>query len=150
VRLSPKSIFLGLVALGLPFAVTVGWQFAGPTPGPAPISAPVGAGGIGAAPTRATAPTPLKVVDWSSPADETDTGSAAPSAPPSTDTAGEPSVPPPAASTAPRALLPSLTFPPVPTPTDIASPPPRPSATPSSSAAPESPGLPAARLVRRP
>jgi hypothetical protein len=50
VRLSPKSIFLGIVALGLPLSVITGWALATPAPVSAP--APGGAGGIGSAPAR--------------------------------------------------------------------------------------------------
>jgi hypothetical protein len=149
VRFSPKSVFLSLVALGLPFAVTVGWQFAGPRPAPAPISAPPGAGGIGAAPTHAAVPGPVTAVDWSSaPPKSVTATSIVPDTPPpsvAVSIAAQPS-----ARTATRPALPGLTLPPVPTPIEMTSPPASPSATPPSSAAPEPSGLDAAGLVRRP
>jgi hypothetical protein len=149
VRLSPKPVFLGLVALGLPFAVTVGWQLAGPQRPPAPISAPPGAGGIGAAPTHAAVSGPVTAVDWSSAAPKSVAAtSAGPGAPPPSVAVPRPV--PPSARTATRQTLPALTLPPVPTPIEITSPPPSPSATPPSSAAPEPSGLDAARLMRRP
>jgi hypothetical protein len=149
VRLSPKPVFLGLVALGLPFAVTIGWQFASPPPAPAPISAPPGAGGIGAAPTHAAVAGPVTAVDWSSAAPKPVTATpAGPGTPPPS--VAVPILVQPSARTATRPTLPALTLPPVPTPIEITSPPASPSATPPSSAAPEQSGLDAARLVRRP
>jgi hypothetical protein len=149
VRLSPKPVFLGLVALGLPFAVTVGWQFASPAPAPAPISAPPGSGGIGAAPKHAAASGPVTPVDWSPAAPKPVAATAVSSGTPPPSVA-VPSPTQPSAGAATRPARPALTLPPVPTPIDITSPPPSPSATPSSSAAPEPSGLDAARLVRRP
>jgi len=149
VRLSPKSVFLSLVALGLPFAVTVGWQFASTPPAPAPISAPAGAGGIGAAPTHAVVSEPVTPVNWSPAARESvaATSAAPPGTPPPSVAVS--STAQPSARTAPRPRLPVLTLPPVPTPIDFTSPPPSPSATPSASGVPEPSGLDAARLVRR-
>ena len=49
-RLSPKSIFFGLVSLGLPIAVTVGWILGEPATSQTSAAAtPGGAGGIGGA-----------------------------------------------------------------------------------------------------
>lgn len=47
-QLSPKSIFIGLVAFGLPIAVAVGWTLADPRQ-PSAASPGGGTGGIGAA-----------------------------------------------------------------------------------------------------
>ncbi|MEU8615323.1 hypothetical protein AB0C29_45810, partial [Actinoplanes sp. NPDC048791] len=56
------------MALGLPFAVTVGWTLGTPSPAPPPVSAPGGAGGIGAAPPpKPTTATTSPVLDWSPP-----------------------------------------------------------------------------------
>ncbi len=58
VRLSPKSLFLGIVAFGLPIAVTAGWTLGGePVPPVAP--APGGEGGIGTAPVHGTSVPPV-------------------------------------------------------------------------------------------
>ena len=63
-RLTPKSIFVSIVALGLPFSVAVGWAVGAPTPAPPSMSEPAGAGGIGSAPTAATTSMAESVVDW--------------------------------------------------------------------------------------
>jgi hypothetical protein len=63
VRLSPKSIFLGIVALGLPITVTIGWTFGDPPAGPS-VPAPDGAGGIGGAPAQGTS-VPSAAGGWS-------------------------------------------------------------------------------------
>jgi hypothetical protein len=63
VRLSPKSIFLGIVALGLPLAVTAGWMLGGHQDPPSTPS-PGGAGGIGTAPDSGTSIAPL-ADEWS-------------------------------------------------------------------------------------
>jgi hypothetical protein len=148
VRLSPKSIFLGIVALGLPFSITVGWQLGTPEPARAPVSAPAGAGGIGAAPTRAAPSEPVTVVDWSSPEPRAITATSAPPVAPSA--SATPSGAQPSVGDVSPGSLPTLTLPPVPTPTDATSAPPSPSATPSSSAAPTPSGVGTARLVHRP
>jgi hypothetical protein len=145
VRLSPKSVFLGVVALGLPFSVTVGWQLGHPDATPSPVSGPAGGGILGSAPARATTPEPVTVVDWSSPAPRTRT-SAQRTTPPASSSPSPVQPSPGAASAGP---LPTLTVPPVPTPTDVTNPPSSPSATPSASATPKPSGLNAARLVRR-
>ena len=49
-RLSPKHIFLGIVAFGLPIALTTGWALGVPTPDGG-AGTPQGAAGIGAAPS---------------------------------------------------------------------------------------------------
>jgi hypothetical protein len=63
VRLSPKSIFLGIVALGLPLTVTTGWMLGGSQDPPSAPS-PGGAGGIGTAPDSGTSIAPV-ADDWS-------------------------------------------------------------------------------------
>ena len=124
-RLSPKSLFLGLVSLGLPFAVTVGWLLAGPANPPHhPRAVPKGAGTLGAAPVHAATSEPVTPVDWSlrrriPPAPTATTRSAAHGA--------TPSAPPSAAGAMPSESWPSE--PPVPTATGPADP----SMTPSAS-----------------
>jgi hypothetical protein len=146
VRLSPKSVFFGLVALGLPFAVTVGWTLADrAVTTPPVVAAPAGAGVIGSAPAPAVSSEPVTPVDYGNrpPRATAVRPSASASAPaaltPSSSAAGGlPSV-----SLSP---LPPLTDPPVPTPTTVTSEPPSPSATPPASAAPEPAGI---ELIRR-
>lgn len=48
-RLSPKHVFAGIIAFGLPIALTTGWALGVPAPH-RPMS-PTGAGGIGTAPS---------------------------------------------------------------------------------------------------
>jgi hypothetical protein len=150
VRFSPRSIFLGVVALGLPFAVTVGWTIGAPSPVPPSVSAPGGLGGIGTAPSRATTAATSPVGDWSPRAPRpVSVESTLPGLPLTTGTAPSGAVP--SAVVSSGSPDPTLTLlPPVPTPTSVLTTPPSPSATvPSESAEPESPGLNAARLVRR-
>ena len=140
-RLSPKSIFFGLIALGLPFAVTVGWALADPAVEVPPVAAaPAGAGGFGSAPAPAASTEPVTPVDYGTRAPRVSV--VAPSA----------SISAPAASTAGSASpgglpslslspLPPLTDPPVPTPTTATSAPPSPSATPPDSADPDPTGI---------
>jgi hypothetical protein len=128
VRFSPRSIFFGVVVVGLPFAVSVGWTLGTPLPGPpVAVSAPGGAGGIGAAPPTATTAATASVVDWTPRRPEP--------------VAVESSLPGPSASTAPSDLAPSIIvpsgspdpsgslWPPVPTPTSVITTPLSPSAT---------------------
>ncbi|MEU4213898.1 hypothetical protein [Actinoplanes sp. NPDC026623] len=145
-RLSPKPIFFGLITLGLPFAVTVGWTLGTPAPMTPAVSAPGGAGGIGVAPARAKSPASGRIADWSPPTTK-------PVAVESTLATREavivlPSLPA-TSIVVPVTPSPGLTLlPPVPTPTAIVTPP-SPSATdPSESADPEVSGLSDARLVR--
>ncbi len=56
-RLSPKSLFLGIVAFGLPIAVTAGWTLGG-EPAPPVAPAPGGESGIGTAPVHGTSVPP--------------------------------------------------------------------------------------------
>jgi hypothetical protein len=150
VRLSPKSIFFGIVALGLPFAVTVGWTLGTPGVAPPVASAPGGAGGMGAAPVHTVPSQPVTAVEYSSkpPRPGFSPSAAAASAAPA-------SVPPPASTEpttgtpASQPPLPALTLPPVPTPTEVSAPPPSPSATPSGSASAPNRRFGGARLVRR-
>ena len=69
VRLSPKSVFIGLVALGLPISMAIGWTLAPQTRRPAAVDTParggLGAGGIGAAPGRVARPDPVTAVEYS-------------------------------------------------------------------------------------
>jgi hypothetical protein len=138
VRLSPKSVFFGLLTLGLPFAMTVGWNLATPTPAPSAADRPAGTGALGSAPVRTTAAVPDTVIRWVTPPVATPTAPAAapvlPAAPPPR-TAG---AAPTAATSAAPVSPPALTNPPVPTPTMITflPPPPQPSPTPTT-AAPE-------------
>jgi hypothetical protein len=126
VRLSPKSIFIGLVALGLPVSVAIGWIMATPTRGPAAVSIP-GIGGlgtaagndaVGAAPERAL-PRPATTVKFSpQPARSAAVllPATAPSAAPTATTL-------PPVTELPTSTLPTLDQPPVPTPTEIEVPP---------------------------
>lgn len=123
-RLSPKSIFFGLVAFGLPVAVTIGWTVASPTRPPAQVGAPGGAGALGAAPARDGAGRPNTTVRYATSPTHTP--------PPPTPLRPESvavipprtTAPAPTAPTAPPSATPSestdleLTMPPVPTPTD--------------------------------
>jgi hypothetical protein len=150
VRLSPKSIFFGIVSLGLPFAVTVGWTLGTPDVAQPVASAPGGAGGMGAAPVHAVPSQPVTAVEYSSnpPRPGSSPSAAAASAAPV-------SVPPPASAepstgtSATQPPLPVLTLPPVPTPTEVSAPPSSPSATPSDSASAPDSRFGGARLMRR-
>jgi hypothetical protein len=151
VRLSPQYIFLGIVTLGLPFAVTVGWTLGAPPPAPQPVSAPAGAGGLGgpdgwgAAPQRGTS---APGTGYDQPA--RDARTAPPRSNPSTaPVAATPSAAAPDDRTTPPLQLP-LTDPPVPTPTTVTSEPPAPSAAPSETTPPDSGDSVAERLMRRP
>lgn len=146
-RLSPKCLFLGLVIVGLPFAVVAGWALGAPasrTAATGALAEPGGTGGLGAAPV-----TGVPVRDRASSRHRHSPARAAdrPTAPPATSTAVNTpaatvtvtvvtSVPPPLVTSAPP---PPLTDPPVPTPTHIVEPPSpsptteTPSATPSRS-----------------
>lgn len=144
-RLSPKPIFFAIVALGLPFAVTVGWNLAEPattTTPPPPAAAPAGAGGIGTAPPRVPTSTPV-TVGYSS-----RTARAAAGRPASGH--GRTTVRPKASSTArsPGLPLPTPADPPVPTPTAVTTAPTSPSPTPPVSATAEPTGG-APGLIRR-
>jgi len=141
VRLSPKSIFIGLVALGLPIAVTVGWTLATPARKPVEVGAPAGTGGLGAggsdgigrAPRRAGIPQPPAEVRL------TPRPAASAKLPPVTAPSGVPrptSAAPSAVEASAVSLPPVLNEPPVPTPTEITevpSGPAAPSASPSAS-----------------
>jgi len=137
VRLTPKTIFFGILALGLPFAVTVGWTLATPATSPAPrIAAPGGSGSLG---TAAPAPRgdgakagPVAPVDYVATPQPSSSAAAVAVAvvpraalPAVTATTGLP--------TLTISPLPPLTDPPVPTPTGISEPP---SPSPTESAAP--------------
>jgi hypothetical protein len=139
VRLSPKYVFSGIVAFGLPFAVTMGWLLGTPVEKPPVASAPGGAGGIGAAPERVVTSQPVTPADYASqPPLPGAPVSPAPTTPASTApliTAG-----PSASGSPPSSPPPVLDMPPVPTPTEIFDPPPDPSATPSDSAPMAEPG----------
>jgi hypothetical protein len=140
VRLSPKSVFVGLIILGLPFALAVGWRLADHTTASAASPPPTGSGAFGAAPTRARTPASPsidKVDYWPEVTRPDSTGSSPTPAPRPTTTAPQPT----AAVTTP-AGQPTLGMPPVPTPTDVAasdSASPSPSPTPSDSTDPQLP-----------
>jgi hypothetical protein len=145
VRLTPKSIFFGLVALGLPFAVTVGWTLADRTvTAPPAVAAPAGAGGIGSAPAPDASIEPVTPVHYDNRPPR------ATAVRPSVSASVPPALP---SSSAPGGLpsrtlspLAPLTDPPVPTPTTVTSEPPSPSATPPASATPDPAGI---GLIRR-
>jgi hypothetical protein len=124
VRLSPKSIFFGLIALGLPISVVIGWTLATPLRSPASVGASAGTGGlgtgggtggIGAAPRRGDPSQPVTEVQYAP--------RPAPSSviPPATapSSAPMPTTAPPSAATSAEPPLPTLDQPPVPTPTEI-------------------------------
>ncbi len=138
-RLSPNPLVLGIVALGLPFAVTVGWTLGDPatTTTPPPAAAPAGAGGIGTAPVRVSS-APVTAVDYTSRGSRTSARASS---------TGPVAVRPSASSAAGSpAPVPTLTDPPVPTPTTVTSAPASPTPTPTESAAPEPTGI---GLIRR-
>jgi hypothetical protein len=139
VRLSPKFVFSGIVALGLPFAVTMGWLLGTPAQNLPAASAPGGAGGIGAAPEQVVTSQPVTPARYSSQPPRPGT---APSSLPTTAMSTAPLITAsPSASGYPSSSSPPmLNMPPVPTPTEILNPPPSPSATPSESAPTEEPG----------
>lgn len=139
--LSPRLLFLGIVALGLPFAVAVGWSLGVPAApaAPPPAAAPAGAGGLGAAPAR-TSSAPVKVVDYSSRLSRVPAGRS----PAAGRAVTRPRMSSPAGSPRPA---PALTDPPVPTPTAVVpSAPESPSAAPPDSPAPQPTGV---GLIRR-
>jgi hypothetical protein len=149
--LSPKSLFFGLVVVGLPFAIVTGWALGAPviTPGAlGTASEPNGVGGLGAAPATSV-PDQGSAGGYTAhpPRATTAPGSSAPA----TATSAGPavtmtvtvttSVPPPLVVTS--SPPPLLTNPPVPTPTHIVddpdpsdTPPAIPSETPSPSVSP--------------
>lgn len=139
-RLSPKSVFVGLIIVGLPFALAVGWRLADHTPASAALRPPTGSGVFGAAPTQtraASSPSIDKVDYWPEVTRPDATGSPSTPAPRPTTTAPHPTT----AVTTP-AGQPTLAMPPVPTPTDVTpsgSPSPSPSPTPSDSTDPQLP-----------
>ncbi|MFI7596914.1 hypothetical protein [Actinoplanes sp. NPDC049681] len=139
-------MFFGLVSLGLPFAVAVGWTLGTPDTAPPAVSAPGGAGAFGAAPVKATTPASDSITQWPPHAPEpvSVVESVAPSSPSVAPSSGVPS------ATASGSGAPTLTMPPVPTPTSIVDPPssPAPAAT-SGDADPEPSGLAGGGLFRR-
>jgi hypothetical protein len=123
VRLSPKSIFFGLVAFGLPVSVAIGWTLATPPKGHAAVGASAGTG-LGAGPNGVLGPAPrhgggtqpLTEVQYSPRPIRSAVlppVASAPSAAP-TPTTAPPIVVLPSVSS-----LPTLDQPPVPTPTEI-------------------------------
>jgi hypothetical protein len=149
VRLTPKSIFIGLIVLGLPFAVALGWTLGSPDARfeqPPAAGVPGGAGTIGAAPGRGQSGAPIDQVRYAErrPAAQTSTMPSAPSSPPPATTS--PSADPLTTLT----TLPPLLVPPVPTPTTATSEPASPSAGPSDTESSEPKGdLGAGGLLRR-
>ena len=137
-RLSPKSLFFGLLIVGLPFAVVAGWTLGAPTVRSAALGVTGdvdGTGGLGAAPVRkGSTPDPvLPPRAAKAPADPV----AAPPTPAggvTTTVTVVASVPAPVATTT---SPPQLTQPPVPTPTSIDNTPPVP--TPTSESPSETP-----------
>ncbi|WP_127543623.1 hypothetical protein [Actinoplanes sp. OR16] len=150
--MSPKSLFFGLVIVGLPFAVVAGWALGAPAINAAALGLsgePDGVGGLGAAPAP-TSSTPVGGYTarppraTSLPATSTPPASAPSAAPAVTMTVTVvTSVPPPLVS---ASLPPLLTDPPVPTPTQItedpdpSDAPPPPSETPAASLTPSPSG----------
>jgi hypothetical protein len=153
VRLSPKYIFLGIVALGLPFAITVGWMLGAPPSDPNPVSAPAGAGGLGGPDGWGSAPqregTSAQGTGYDQPARGARPAPARSAVSTAPATAAPSFAAPGPRETPPLPPLP-LTDPPVPTPTMVTSEPPTPSATPSETTSPDAGGSVAERLIRRP
>ncbi|MEV6629872.1 hypothetical protein AB0M54_03855 [Actinoplanes sp. NPDC051470] len=158
-RLSPRSIFVGVIALGLPFALTVGWVLGGHhlTSTPPATAGPGGSGLLGTAPARATDDSAPR---WLPGRYENRPAAPAPSSAASAPAALALPVTPPSSGAETQAgprggplttlpTLPPLTDPPVPTPTMVTSEPPPPSATPSSSPSATPSGLGAGLLRRR-
>ncbi|WP_133874225.1 hypothetical protein [Paractinoplanes brasiliensis] len=139
------------MAVGLPAAVMIGWTLAAPEKRPAAVGAPGGEGTLGAAPTSpkrepvavrytarpyrppvpatASAPGSITVAPSSSPIPTTLVPSPSPSLTPSTTPSDD--------------GLPPLTLPPVPTPTEISTPPSwEPSPSPSEPPSAEPPSFP--------
>ncbi|MBM2617344.1 hypothetical protein JIG36_17455 [Actinoplanes sp. LDG1-06] len=133
------------MAIGLPIAISIGWNLATPSERPAAVGAPGGSGALGAAPTS-TSREPVAVRYSAQPRRPTPTVTAsgtpslqpiAPIAAPSLTTTAPTGSPSP---TTPSATptddpFPPLTMPPVPTPTEIS---PTPPEEPPSSSAPGS------------
>jgi hypothetical protein len=140
--LSPKSVFIGVVAIGLPFAVVVGWAMGTPVVRTDSALSAGGAGGsdgLGLAPGRTrpgtagyagrpadAGPSPVVVVSSTV---ITKTVTVTASAPPPTASASSPP--------------PIVNMPPVPTPTQVTGPP-DPTPTPSESLAPSASTAPSA------
>ncbi|BFU42084.1 hypothetical protein [Krasilnikovia sp. MM14-A1004] len=136
-RLSPKSIFFGVLLLGLPFALAVGWALGTPAAGPAPVSAPAGSGVLGTAPSRTVTPESVTALEWTPrPVRSTPPRRTARRAAASATESRSPS---------PGRVEPSRT--PPPTPADPSEPPPSPSAPPPPSTDTGPAGVGAGELV---
>jgi hypothetical protein len=140
VRLSPKSVFVGLIILGLPFAMVLGWRLADHPTTPGALRQPAGAGAFGAAPvtTRTATSAPTTRVDYWPDAGSDEVAATAPATPTTEPPVTRP-IPSPVATAVTSAGLPPLGAPPVPTPTEVpgsASPSVSLSPTPSESADP--------------
>jgi hypothetical protein len=113
------------VALGLPISVAIGWTLATPVRRPAPVGAPAtghggaGAGALGASPERAGTSGPVTVVDYSGRPARPVASAAPASLAPAPVTRATPSATATPSPTHTISALPSLTLPPVPTPTEI-------------------------------
>jgi hypothetical protein len=150
VRLSPKSVFIGVLAVGLPFAVVVGWALGIPKERAVATAESGGAGGsdaFGVAPLHTRQPTDGYSGRPARPADGAPAPVVVVSSTVVTKTITVPASAPPVtvASSSPP---PILSMPPVPTPTQITGPPepiptPSESVPPSASTAPSSEGPPA-------
>ncbi|MFC7528150.1 hypothetical protein [Actinoplanes sp. GCM10030250] len=137
-RLSPKSVFFGLVIVGLPFAVVAGWALGSPSTFPTSLGVAGdtdGTGGLGAAPLRTTS-TP------GSPVSHNDGYTARPPRATVAPTTTLPATVTPAGTVTTTVTViatvtatgttsppPVLTMPPVPTPTQIIDTPPVPTPT---------------------
>jgi hypothetical protein len=121
VQLSPKYVFFGIVALGLPLAVAVGWALGTPPTVPAEASvAPGAAAAMGTAPQRTESTQSGEAGGSSSRQRPASDPSASPiTLPPPVRTAPRPAATAPTATAVPRSAPPTLTAPPVPTPTDV-------------------------------
>jgi hypothetical protein len=137
--MSPRSLFLGIVMVGLPFAVTIGWSIGNPSDAPVTTvrESVGGAAKIGTAPTTVLSRSTAPVADpWitRAPARPVSVGTPVQSARPRSSASARPSI---SATAVPE---PTLTVPPEATPTTTA---PEPTATvtdPPTSEAPEEVG----------
>jgi hypothetical protein len=139
VRLSPRSIFIGIVTAGLPFAVAIGWAIGNPsdTPTTTVRESIGGAAGIGTAPTTALSRSTAPVADaWTTrtPPRPVSVGTVAQSARPRSSASARPSI---SSTGLPE---PTVTVPPEVTPTTTAPEATAPATDPPASETPEESG----------
>ena len=120
-RITPKALFFGLLSLGLPIAVTIGWVLGATTTVTPPAAAPNGTGVLGSAPPRPD-DKPVNPVEYQQTERPSGSRSASSTAPPSV----RPRSPEPSVS--PTASVPAS---PEPSPSEEASEEPESSTTPT-------------------